>query len=217
VGVLTLLTIRETAGAVNALKTSANTFWRTLRLLGEAHDLNEFEHFYQRHVRLVYAAALAGTGNTGAAEDAAQETLLQAWRHFDTLRPLDTPAQRAWLLRTLRNRSVDLWRREKADRREALYAGADQETADHDPGACPDDERNLLRLEVTRALAELTPADRELVVLRYFCEMNSREIGEMLATPESTIRRRLSLCRAVLAKRLAAWNEIETGGKRVTA
>jgi RNA polymerase sigma factor (sigma-70 family) len=97
-----------------------------------------------------------------------------------------------------------------------MHEESARELADDSPAACPDDDRNLLRLEVMRALAELSPSDRELVVLRYFCEMNSREIGEILRTPESTIRRRLSLCREALAERLAAWRmageEKETNG-----
>jgi RNA polymerase sigma-70 factor (ECF subfamily) len=189
-----------------------NTFCLRLRFLDEARELNEFEQFYQSHVRVVYAAALAGTASTGAAEDAAQETLLQAWRHFDTLRPLDIPAQRAWLLRTLRNRSVDLWRRDKSDRQEPLHEAADRSRENPCSRDYSEEQRNLMRLEVTRALAQLSPSDRELVVLRYFCEMNSREIGEMLAIPESTIRRRLSLCREALAEQLAVWQT--AGGEK---
>jgi RNA polymerase sigma-70 factor, ECF subfamily len=64
-----------------------------------------------------------------------------------------------------------------------------------------------LRSEVDRALALLTHEDRTLVVLRYFADLNSRQIGEILGLPEATIRGRLRAARHKLAAELADWND----------
>jgi RNA polymerase sigma factor (sigma-70 family) len=62
-----------------------------------------------------------------------------------------------------------------------------------------------LRLDVARALAGLDESDREIVVMRYLAQMNSREISDLLQIPEGTIRRRLMGCRNQLADQLMLW------------
>ncbi len=153
-----------------------------------------FDAFYQQHLPLVFATALARCQNRTQAEDLAQETLLRAWRHFDTLRERDVNAQRAWLLRTLRHRAIEAWRQQrpecptKADLAEDLTPSA-------------------LRLDVIAALGQLELADREIVVLRYFLDLSSREIADVVGLPDGTVRRRLAQCRTRLAACLADWRD----------
>jgi len=64
-----------------------------------------------------------------------------------------------------------------------------------------------LKAEVERALATLEPEDRTLVAMRYFSELNSREIAEIVGISESTIRGRLRAARRKLALELADWND----------
>ena len=161
--------------------------------------MNAFDAFYQGHIRLVYAMALARGINPSLAEDLAQETFLRAWRHFGLLAGMEPPAQRAWLIRVIRNLAYDAWRREP------MTASAEDAP---DGSALASGERAALRLDVARALACLEEPDREIVVLRYFLELNSREIGEVLAMPEGTVRRRLVACRRQLRERLLPWQPI---------
>ncbi len=154
--------------------------------------MGDFEEFYRGHVRLVHALALSRTGEAAAAEDVTQETFLRAWRNFGELAPLPLPAQRAWLVLTARRLAIDLWRRRQLE---------SQVVPDPPPEVRPSD----LRMDVAAALAELAEADRELVVMRYVEELNSREIGEVVGAPEGTVRRRLSRCRELLAARLSQW------------
>ena len=155
----------------------------------------DFEAFYRSNVRMVYALMLARTTNAAAAEDLTQETFLRAWRRFHDLARRETAGQRAWLVRTARNLLVDEWRRE------TVRARGHGESAGRsaDPGA------RDLRLDLSRALAALDDGDREMVIMRYLEEMNSREIGEAVGMPEGTVRRRLAKCRRLLAQRLQQW------------
>lgn len=66
-----------------------------------------------------------------------------------------------------------------------------------------------LKAEVHRALAMLADLDRSLVVLRYFADLNSREIGEITNMPESTVRSRLRAARHKLALELSERNETD--------
>ena len=154
-------------------------------------DNDPFDRFYKRHFPLVWAAALARTADRCAAGDLVQETMLRAWRHFETLSGRDDDGQRAWLLMSLRHRQIEAWRRQHPTAPEVEARAAESDTP--------------LRLDVARALARMDETDRELVVLRYFMQCDSPEIGRILGMPEGTVRRRLGEARAELAQRLSAW------------
>ncbi len=151
-----------------------------------------FDRFYQRHLGLVRAMALARTGSAALADDLVQETMLSAWRSFATLKDRDDSRQRAWLLTALRHRAIESWRRTKPS--ELLSATE---------VACEDNP--TLRLDIARALATLSDSDRELIVLRYFEQCDATEIGAILSLPPGTVRRRLGEARVRLETALEAW------------
>lgn len=157
--------------------------------------MDSFESFYRRNVRLVAALARSHSPRAAPAEDLTQETFLRAWRHYQDLEGREAPAQRAWLIRTVRNLTTDAWRRRTLEAEAMPQAVA----------SSPSQTETDLRLDVAQALAQLDAEDRELVVMRYLEEMNSREIGEALGVPEGTVRRRLSECRDRLAQHLTQW------------
>lgn len=160
--------------------------------------MSDFEAFHRANVRLVHGLALSRTGNAARAEDLTQDTFLRAWQHFALLSALLPLQQKAWLTRTLRNLATDEWRRQ------TLASAADCQLWEPGPPGEGSDAMGL-RLDVARALGELDEQSRELVLMRYLEEMNSREIGEALGIPEATVRTRLARCRKVLAGRLAHW------------
>jgi len=156
--------------------------------------MSDFESFYRGNVQLVYAMAFTRLRDQWQAEDIVQETFLRAWQHFEALSGAEPPAQRAWLLQTMRNLATDAWRRQAAFPSHAL------------PACLPAGaSRADLRMDVMNALAQLDERDREMVIMRYLQGMTSREIGEALGVPEGSVRRRLSECRQVLAESLEQW------------
>jgi RNA polymerase sigma-70 factor (ECF subfamily) len=157
-----------------------------------------FDAFYRKHVRLVFATALSQGLDSQLAEDATQEAFIRVWRHLSEILCLELPAQRAWLMTTTRNIAHTTRRKQKEKVSEA-------DVTANEPGACGHETKVALRLDVVAALAQLSDEDRAIVVLRYFMERNSREIGEILEIPEGTVRRRLATCRQRLAVGLAAW------------
>ena len=157
-----------------------------------------FDCFYRRHLPLIFAAALAKTADRSQAEDMVQETMLRAWRHFPSLAERDVNGQRGWLLTTLRHRAIEEWRRQGPG------TVSEEATVPSEGPAVPSVE---LGLDVARVLARLPDTERELVVLRYFHQLNSRDIGEVLGMPEGTVRRKLAEIRAALAEQLAEWRD----------
>lgn len=108
-----------------------------------------------------------------------------------------------WLFRVTANRSQLEHRRHGRWRRLwQTLAGAWRSNGSETP--CGE-----LKTEVERALSTLDPDDRVLVAMRYFAELNSRQMAEIVGIPESTIRGRLRAARRKLAFELAGWNEKE--------
>jgi RNA polymerase sigma factor (sigma-70 family) len=106
-----------------------------------------------------------------------------------------------WLFRVTANRAKLEHRRRGRWRR--LWQSLALSWRDDAPAAlCTE-----LKTEIERALATLGDDDRTLVAMRYFADLNSREIGEILGMPEATIRGRLRAARQKLAHELADWQD----------
>ena len=110
------------------------------------------------------------------AGDVTQDALLRLWECRDSVRRV---AARAWLLKTAHRLALDRMR--IAKRRgeislEALVAVADERGV----GPAQSMVNAEVRERVGKALAELAPRDRAVIVLRELAEMNLTEISEVL-------------------------------------
>jgi RNA polymerase sigma-70 factor (ECF subfamily) len=137
--------------------------------------------------RLVNAIALL-TGDIAAAEDVVQEALVRAWIRSDRGEELESLA--AWVVVVAMNLARSRWRRILVERR-ARHGALAAEGGGHTE-----------RLDVERALASLPPRQREVAVMRYFLQMDTREVAEALGVSEGTVKNSLSKARTALADRL---------------
>ena len=116
-----------------------------------------------------------------AAEDAAQEACIALTRRLGSLRSAD--AFRTWFARiVVREASA-------AKKRRSRSVAAD--TLDVTGAAAPDFADSAASVDLWRGLASLPSALRTIVVLRYFEDLSSREIGAVLGIPAPTVRFRL--------------------------
>jgi RNA polymerase sigma-70 factor (ECF subfamily) len=149
-----------------------------------------------RHRRQVYFLALQLLGNQDDALDVSQDAMLRFFSNlhrFDAERPV-----RPWLFRIVRNLALDLFRRRKVRQTESLDA-VDEEDGERkgiDPAdPAVDLDRDLLQSQLRRrlfaALNQLTPMQREIVVLRDYQDLSYQEIAEMLEIPLGTVMSRL--------------------------
>lgn len=146
--------------------------------------------------QLVRMVAAMGIG-PGRREDVLQDVYLAAWQKA----PADAgPVQlRRWLIRVAINRCnlEQRWRR----RWQAVWqrlAWRRSEGESSDAMTSQAEERELVR----GALARLKPHARSLLVLRYFAELDSTEIGKILEQPDATVRGQLRAARRQLAAEL---------------
>ncbi|MEA2475657.1 MAG: hypothetical protein QOE06_3572 [Thermoleophilaceae bacterium] len=138
------------------------------------------ERLFRRHWPPAHRAAYLIVHDQAAAEDIAQEAFLAAIRaldRFDRRRPFAP-----WLHRIVVNRAID-WARARAIRREvAAEAAPEGGTPPHREGPSHD---------VVAALAQLSPEQRAVVVLRYLLDFTPGEIADALDLPRGTVNSRL--------------------------
>lgn len=120
------------------------------------------------------------------AEEVVQDALARAWRGRGSCRNPDEPL--AWCLQITRNEAFRLISRQRQRGTvELLDARSDvaDEQALHEP------DRTLIRLDVARALKQLTAGERLLILLRYEQGWSHPQIAARFDIPEATARVRL--------------------------
>jgi RNA polymerase sigma-70 factor (ECF subfamily) len=119
------------------------------------------------------------------AEEVAQEALARAWR---SRRSCHTPeAPLPWCLQITRNEALRLISRRRGRAVESLKP--DGEIEDHKANG--EHQRALVRVDLDRALRQLTQQERQLIALRYTDDCSHPEIAARLLIPEATARVRL--------------------------
>ena len=142
-------------------------------------DTDAFRRLVQRYQDRALGHALAILRNRDDAQDAVQEAFLNAHR---ALRTFDRErAFYAWFYAILRNCCYKLLARRRTDAVES--AALDLLEA---PGLPVDD-----RLAIERALAALSPNDREIVTLRHLDGLSYAELAAALDVPVGTVMSRL--------------------------
>lgn len=143
-----------------------------------------FAALVERHVGLVYSAALRQVRSPQLAEEIAQSVFLDLARRAARLDPNQPLA--AWLYLVTRRTSVDVIRRES--RRLARESTAAEIAAmKTPPHAWSHVERAL-----DDAMETLNESERTAILLRYFQQLSLREVGAALGISEDTAQKRVS-------------------------
>jgi len=166
-----------------------------------------FEIFYDRHAGAAYSLAYRIVGDRQSAEDVVQEALISIWRsgaRFDRARG----SVRAWTLGIVRNRAIDLLRRDSG--RAPRPAFDSEELLEREPSEERTDVEALRRetaRQVRGAISGLPEEQSKVIGLAYFGGFTHSEIAKMLNEPLGTIKGRMRLgmdkIRASLAEGLA--------------
>ena len=160
-------------------------------------ERNAFSELVCIHAQGVRNVIYRMCGDAQIAEDAAQETFIQAWLHLSSYRP--QTSLRNWLYRIAFNAATDMLRKEQRILPNALE---DLQLSDPLPGpeaVFSQEERTTL---VKKAILSLPDACRAVLVLREYEEMSYHEIAEALDIPLGTVMSRLNYARKLLKERL---------------
>ncbi len=138
-------------------------------------------------------------GDLSSAEDAWQETFLNAFRHLDGFR--QECSEKTWLTGIAVNVCRSSLRSEKRrlGHLQMLPEGEEAETL-------PDPAAEMLYDDtILREIHALKPKYREVILMYYYQEMTAKEIAAALGLSESAVTVRLTRARAQLKVKLQDW------------
>ena len=138
-----------------------------------------------------HALAIQILGNADDAADAVQDALAQALRRSNQYRPERGPLK-AWFLGIVRHRCIDLLRRRRPE------GGKLDEVAAAAPGPEELAERSQESQRLRKAIAGLSPEQRQIIVLRDYVDLSYAEIAAVLEIAPGTVMSRLHRARVAL-------------------
>jgi len=155
-------------------------------------------------IEVLLRVASSLTGQPADAEDLVQDTLLRAWRSFDTF---DGEHPRAWLLTILRNAHINGHRRQRPGLLHDPDLSSRVNSEDRpDEAASAEDAalRDSFDEAITAALAKLPEQFRHVVLLIDVDDLSYAETASLLGIPEGTVMSRLHRARKRIRLDLAA-------------
>jgi RNA polymerase sigma-70 factor, ECF subfamily len=169
----------------------------------------EFERTALPHLDALYGAAYRLTRHPRDAEDLVQDTVLRAYRFWESFEK-DSNCK-AWLFRILTNTFINTYQKKKRSREVLDAAQAEQRATDgvlvHEHSLGQRDPEHLLMAQslsddVTRALESLPDDFRVAVVLCDVEGFSYKEIAEIMDCPVGTVMSRLYRGRRLLKEAL---------------
>jgi RNA polymerase sigma factor (sigma-70 family) len=141
------------------------------------HQLDQFCH--REHRRLVGMLGLY-CGDADLAEELAQEALVRLCRHWSKLNSEEDAPR--WLNRVAFNLAKSSFRTKAARRRILDRYGHTLAAAAAAPGV------GARELAVRSAVANLPDRQRQVVILRYFCDLSVAETALVMRCPAGTVK-----------------------------
>jgi RNA polymerase sigma factor (sigma-70 family) len=151
-------------------------------------DVAAFEALVQIHRPIALRVAFLVVGDRSEAEDVTQEAFVKAYRAISRFR-LEAPF-RPWLLRIVRNESLNQRRRRGRQERLSLRLANDPVSG----GAAPSPETTVItaveRQAVIDAVNTLSDRHRDVVTHRYLLGLTEAETAATLGIPIGTVKSR---------------------------
>ena len=149
-------------------------------------DAEAFESFYRQHCLRLRNFVKVSVGSSQAADDVAQETFLQLWKHPNGFNP-SRGTLKAYVFGIARKRAVDWWRHHPS-------AGEPSSA----PAALVVEESSTLLL--ADAIGRLDPQARSVLWLREVEGYSYEELAEIFEIPLGTVQSRLYAARQQLRR-----------------
>jgi RNA polymerase sigma-70 factor (ECF subfamily) len=161
----------------------------------------DFDRLYRATYQRVFASLVLILHNPAAAEDAAQEGYLRAFKAWKSWKQ-EAPAE-AWLYRIALNVAFTHRRRERFHEIGEVIRrlGRPRES----------DPTEVIQPDLVRELRALPPKQAAALVLRHVHGFTNREIAAVVGIPERTVASRLAAAKSRLQARLGDSYETRLG------
>jgi RNA polymerase sigma-70 factor, ECF subfamily len=148
-----------------------------------------FAEVYRRYAPAAFGLALRILGERSMAEEVLQEVFLSVWRRAGAFDPA-RGSVRSWLFAQIHHRSVDVVRREEAERRRSQV---EVPAPSHDEAIEGVIEENWIkaRRENVRAALDALPAEqRATIEMAYYQGLTQSQVAAATGVPLGTVKSR---------------------------
>lgn len=143
-----------------------------------------FIELYDTHADAIFRFCYFKTGNRETAKDLTQDIFIKV---FNYLGKEDIQNHKSFIYAIAKNTVIDFWRKSKSIPESHLPEGFFESIAEKD-----NVENNVDYSIFLSLLDKLSPADREVMLLRYVEDMSSKDMAKLLDERENTILVRIS-------------------------
>jgi RNA polymerase sigma-70 factor (ECF subfamily) len=152
----------------------------------QQHDEEAFARLYETYFDKIFRYICLKIGDRFEAEDMTQQVFMKALKSISSFKWKDIPFS-AWLYRIAHNQIVDYLRRKTR-----RPTGPLDEAVLHaeEPGGGPQEalESRLELEQLVTATRKLTPAQREVLALRFSSELPIAEVSRIMGKSEGAIK-----------------------------
>lgn len=163
----------------------------------------QFKMLLVQSIPSLRSFAMSLAGSRERADDLVQETLVKAWANQDKF--AEGSNLKAWLFTILRNEFYTYFRRRKNEVEDADGSHTASLTS------LPNQDTGLIVSDVEQALQQLSPDQREALMLLTASDMSYEEAAEICGVAVGTIKSRVNRARAKLATLLDAHTPSDYG------
>ena len=151
-------------------------------------DVEYYTQVYSDYYKLMYSVAWKYAGDCNLVEDIVSDSNLALMRRLDVLRRIAPDKLQTYIATTVKNMAVNYHRKKKtARKRLAVYELAEQVEAK--------EADLLLQIEIKeeyqnllQSMHRLTRKERSILHMRFFMQLSTREIANMVGLSPSSIR-----------------------------
>lgn len=147
-------------------------------------DQQAFAHLYDTYFEKLYRFIYSRVNNQQQAEDLTSQVFIKAWEKITTFRPQDG-SFRAWIYRIARNLVIDHYRTQKEI---TSLEVVEYHLKDDQPGLLQHTEQQIQYEMVMQKMQLLPEEHKQILILKFFQGLNSKEIGEIMGKRPGAVR-----------------------------
>lgn len=148
-------------------------------------DDNAFEALYDFYFPKIYFFVLKRTGQKETAEDIVSATFIKVFTGLKSFKPNNENSFAAWVYRIANNKLTDYYRQHA--RQVSIDIEEVPEIRDYDQDPYSDLIKNADRIIVKKALLQLPVRDQQILQLKFFAELDNKEIAKIMDTKPNNV------------------------------
>jgi RNA polymerase sigma-70 factor (ECF subfamily) len=152
-------------------------------------DRAAFSELYRRYSSSSFGLAMRILGDRTMAEEVLQEVYLSVWRRASGYDPA-RGSVRSWIFAQIHHRSVDVVRREEAERRRSASTVQREAVDGEIDDVAEEDWLRARRAQVRSALEHLPPDQRRMIELAYYGGLTQSQVAQETGVPLGTVKSR---------------------------